>query len=341
MRLAESALLAELAHADMRLIQLGTAAVREMGRRAATFEEEGYWPPALVEAISACDSAQADRLSWEIERYYASQVNDLDDSCVRDALLSIAYARIVSLRMRHGLHMGFTYEEVAFVRAAIALTGMSPGSGGPLILEVGCGGGDLLSALVQLGYRNLHGIDIAPAAVRRARARLGEGSAVLDISCATPEEYLLVRPGLKFDVILLCDVLEHVHARHQLGFLGSIRDLLKLRGVLVVVTPNALSGPHDSTRVFAPFSAIPLGLHLSEQTLRGLKNTLKMAGFSDFRASSIFKPSKKWPEVPSVSNLSFHTKIFLEPLLSILGPSFRHGILEGTYYKGVVCLKAG
>ncbi len=340
MRLAESALLAELAEADKDLIKLGAAALRERGHRAASFDEEGYWPPAVAEAISACDSEEADRLSWGIERYYADQVDRLEDPGLRDTLLSIAYARIVSLRLRHGLDMGFSCEQVSFVRAAMALTGLRPSGDAPSILEVGCGEGRLLSALGELGYRGLYGIDMAPAAVRRARARLGAGPAVADIRCSTPEEYLSVRPDQKFDVILLCDVLEHVHVRHQPGFLAAIRDLLKPKGTLVVVTPNALSGPHDSTRVFAPFSAIPLGLHLGEHTLRSLQRTLKAAGFRDFRASSILYPTKKWPEIPAISEWNFWIKVLLEPLLAILGPPFRYRILESTYYKGVVCAKS-
>jgi 2-polyprenyl-3-methyl-5-hydroxy-6-metoxy-1,4-benzoquinol methylase len=337
MQLAESALLAELAKADKDLIPLGAAGLRERGHRAANFGEEGYWPPAVAEAISACDAAEADRLSWGIERYYADQINGLEDPSLRETLLSIAYARIVSLRLRHGLDMGFSSEQVSFVRAAAALTGLRPGSDAPSILEVGCGEGRLLSALGELGYRGLHGIDMAPAAVRQARALLG---AMADISCSTPEEYLSVRPDQKFDLILLCDVLEHVHLRHQPGFLAAIRDLLKPRGTLVVVTPNALSGPHDSTRDFAPFSAIPLGLHLGEHSLRSLQRMLKAAGFRDFRASSILYPTKKWPEIPAISEWNFWTKVLLEPLLAILGLPFRYRILESTYYKGVVCAKS-
>jgi|HubBroStandDraft_1064217.scaffolds.fasta_scaffold03968_4 2-polyprenyl-3-methyl-5-hydroxy-6-metoxy-1,4-benzoquinol methylase len=340
MRLAESALLAQLARADRDLIQLGVVTLREMGLRAATFEEEGYWPPGVIEAISACDSAEADRLSWEIERYYASQVDGVDDPGLRETLLSIAYARIVSLRLRHGLDMGFSYEEVAFVRAGMAVSGLRPAGDTSLILEVGCGEGHLLSALGELGYRGLYGIDMAPAAVRRARIRLGEG-AVANISCATPEEYLSIRPDRKFDAILLCDVLEHVHIKYQPDFLAAIWNLLQPRGTLVIVTPNALSGPHDSTRVFAPFSSTPLGLHFCEHTLRSLRETLKTAGFRDFRASSILYSTKKWPEIPPISRWNFRVKILLEPLLAILGPTFQHHILESTYYKGIACIKAG
>ena len=72
------------------------------------------------------------------------------------------------------------------------------------LLEIGCGNGDTLKKLRDLGWRNLHGIELSDAAARIAR-RAG-----FTVKTATIETALHDYPDNSFDVIVAEMVLEHL-----------------------------------------------------------------------------------------------------------------------------------
>ena len=80
------------------------------------------------------------------------------------------------------------------------------------VLEVGCGEGYVLQALVRAGVRaELHGVDLDATAVREARARLGRHATVEVADArqlAAPEGPL--GAGRRFDLVLMLEVLEHL-----------------------------------------------------------------------------------------------------------------------------------
>lgn len=90
------------------------------------------------------------------------------------------------------------YERRKYERTLAALDGRRPGR----LLEVGCSIGVLTERLAEI-CRELLAVDIAPSAVRRARARLG-GLGHVSVECrALPEE---LPPG-PWDVIVCSEVL--------------------------------------------------------------------------------------------------------------------------------------
>jgi 2-polyprenyl-3-methyl-5-hydroxy-6-metoxy-1,4-benzoquinol methylase len=101
------------------------------------------------------------------------------------------------------------------------------------LLEVGCGGGDMLKAMSKLGWR-VEGVDFDPKAVERARAQ------GLTVSLGTLEAQAY--PDESFDAIAMIHVIEHVH--EPLELLRECRRVLKPGGRLLVVTPNAGSWGH-------------------------------------------------------------------------------------------------
>jgi 2-polyprenyl-3-methyl-5-hydroxy-6-metoxy-1,4-benzoquinol methylase len=75
------------------------------------------------------------------------------------------------------------------------------------VLEVGCGEGYVLQALVRAGVRaDLFGVDLSPTAVREARARLGARASV---ELADARE-LADGAARRFDLVLMLEVLEHL-----------------------------------------------------------------------------------------------------------------------------------
>jgi 2-polyprenyl-3-methyl-5-hydroxy-6-metoxy-1,4-benzoquinol methylase len=101
------------------------------------------------------------------------------------------------------------------------------------ILDVGCGYGPLLFALLQNGYCNVAGIDASPEQVRVA-AELGLNC----ISQGDLVEALSSAPSDVFHVIAAIDVLEHFTKHEILDFLDQVHRVLRPGGVLLLHVPN-------------------------------------------------------------------------------------------------------
>jgi 2-polyprenyl-3-methyl-5-hydroxy-6-metoxy-1,4-benzoquinol methylase len=79
------------------------------------------------------------------------------------------------------------------------------------VLEVGCGEGYVLQALVRAGVRaELHGVDLDATAVGEARARLGRHATVEVADARTLAAGDGPAAGARFDLVLMLEVLEHL-----------------------------------------------------------------------------------------------------------------------------------
>ena len=137
-----------------------------------------------------------------------------------------------------------------------------PTCSGDRILEVGCGCGDLLHVLERRGYRGV-GIDISEEALALAASGLsGDG---FTVSCSTPEEL-----SEEFDVVVASEVMEHY--QDDLGFLGQLRDRLRVGGLLLLTVPAHMKdwGPNDDS----------CG-HVRRYERAALFSVLERSGFSD------------------------------------------------------------
>lgn len=108
-----------------------------------------------------------------------------------------------------------------------------PASLNSSVLDIGCGWGFALSALLELGYADVQGIDIDEGQVEVCR-KYG-----LRASQASDAVTFLDRCGETFDVVLLIDVLEHVPKEKQVPLLRAIYHRLRVGGRLIVSVPNA------------------------------------------------------------------------------------------------------
>ena len=97
------------------------------------------------------------------------------------------------------------------------------------ILDIGCGGGEFLSACRDRAFSRLLGSEFSSAAREQCRDRR------LAVTAQTLEE--LIDEGRQFDVVTAFQVLEHV--ADPLFFLQSVHRLLRPGGTFLCGTPNA------------------------------------------------------------------------------------------------------
>jgi SAM-dependent methyltransferase len=140
---------------------------------------------------------------------------------------------------------------------------------GERVLDLGCGEGAFTGEIAAAGA-SVVGVEVAEAALRRARARLPE----IDFRRA-PFEGPLPLQDASVDLVWATEVIEHVADTAR--WLSEVRRVLVPGGRLLLTTPDhprlALA-----LRGVEPYSE-PLGDHLHLYTRRSLRDTLRDAGF--------------------------------------------------------------
>lgn len=99
---------------------------------------------------------------------------------------------------------------------------------GGRLLEIGCAAGERLRALRDLGWQDLSGVELVPAAAERARSH------GFDVRTGRIEEALEDFEDGSFDAIVMSMVLEHLH--DPFGVLEQVRRKLNDRGELLLST---------------------------------------------------------------------------------------------------------
>jgi 2-polyprenyl-3-methyl-5-hydroxy-6-metoxy-1,4-benzoquinol methylase len=145
---------------------------------------------------------------------------------------------------------------------------------GARLLDLGCGNGEALSVMSQLGWQ-VEGIDTDPEAVEIARRR----GLTVHLGELADRHY----PADHFDAIHMNHVIEHVH--QPIDLLRECHRILKPGGVLVVLTPNGTSwGLRD-------FGKDWVGLdpprHLYVFRVANLTACVRAAGFEQVRGRTI------------------------------------------------------
>ena len=142
--------------------------------------------------------------------------------------------------------------------------------------ELGCGDGRFLLALARPGRPGI-GLDVAgPLLALAARARTGGHAFFVQADILAPP---LCEGGLA--AIISSQLIEHIHPDDVPRHLRQVFELLRPGGILLLDTPNRVSGPHDVSQYFAPKAC---GFHLREYTIRDLTRLLRSAGFRSIRS---------------------------------------------------------
>jgi len=138
------------------------------------------------------------------------------------------------------------------------------------LLEVGCGSGRRLAQFAQMGWRVL-GQEVDAQAAEAAR----KNGVPVHVGPLTE----LRERGLTFDVIVINHVIEHVVK--PVDFLGTCLQMLRPRGEIICVTPNARSWGH---RAFGSnWMSLDPPRHVSLFTAAALRTTARNAGFDSLQ----------------------------------------------------------
>ena len=102
---------------------------------------------------------------------------------------------------------------------------------GEIILDIGCGRGEIVEQCVEAGARAI-GIDYSQAAVEISKETVKEGAVIRASATHLPFK------GEVFDKVALLDVLEHLDKEDTKKCIRDVRRVLRPGGTFIVHTPN-------------------------------------------------------------------------------------------------------
>jgi SAM-dependent methyltransferase len=184
------------------------------------------------------------------------------------------------------------------------------------LLEVGAG--DLaLSRRLAAMVGEVHAVDVASAL-----AGVESPAANLHIYLTDGRRLPLAESSI--DLAYSNQLLEHLHPADAALHLREVHRVLAPGGRYLCVTPNALTGPWDISRMF---SAEPTGLHLREYSNRQLLALLRQANFAQVQALVPAPAPRAARIVPAW--------VFTAPELALAGlpPPLRRLALAGPWRK--------
>jgi 2-polyprenyl-3-methyl-5-hydroxy-6-metoxy-1,4-benzoquinol methylase len=147
---------------------------------------------------------------------------------------------------------------------------------GARLLDIGCGGGDLLARMRTIGWI-VEGVDTDPQAVERASL------AGISVRLGTLEaqEY----PSDYFQAAYMSHVIEHVHDPAQI--LAECHRILAPGGLLVLITPNTQSLGHRL--LGANWRGLEPPRHLNLFTAKSVRQMVEVAGFRPQKIVTVAK----------------------------------------------------
>lgn len=153
------------------------------------------------------------------------------------------------------------------------------------ILDVGCANGGLLKALMDLGFRNLLGIDPSPACVDNVR-RLGVNAEIGSLFQRLDHD--------SFDCIVLSHTLEHVQDLKQAA--NWISAVSNKRSVLYIEVPDASRYKDFLDAPFQDFNTE----HINHFSTTSLNNFLGLNGFEPVRCGEKVIPASANKPYPAI-----------------------------------------
>jgi SAM-dependent methyltransferase len=206
-------------------------------------------------------------------------------------------------------------------RLVQALQPFLPRNRGARILEIGCGMGELLSGLSELGY-DCTGLDVSRIRIERLQRRQGRR-----LRFQQAEGTRLPFAAASFDLVISIQLFEHLHPDDAEPHLCETCRVLKPGGRYLLETPNKWAGPGDVSRFF---SDRPEGFHLREYSISELSRLMSRAGYAQVSVA-------RWRR----EILSAEAAIRVERLWKLLPRSVRRRRTFGLHNPLYVARKKG
>lgn len=281
-----------------------TGRQRFAAERDRLFGAPGTWRVSSCPA-AGCGTQWLDPVPLESDlpklyaTYHTHTVDDRENDLVqrmRNASHLGMRVRRRVLAQRHGYrHLGDDEEAGWAVRALARLPFLQHRAGRDVLwldaraegalLDIGCGAGELMAQMRQLGW-TCTGIEFDPAAAHVARRRSGAHvfGSLDEVADGAAET---------FDAAIMSHVIEHVHEPGD--FIAHAAGLLKPGGVLVMVTPNLRSLGH--WWFGRDWRGLEVPRHLQLFTAPGLAALARRAGLTGVEAwSSAEHADSMWAE---------------------------------------------
>ncbi len=175
-----------------------------------------------------------------------------------------------------------------------------PADRGARVLELGCGWGAFLAALVERGYTRLAAVEMLPECCARVKDTTG-----VEPVCSDIFAYLEQAEG-PYDLVAAFDVMVHFRKNEILALLGRILDLLAPAGVFVMRVPNCES--------LGGVSALYSGFtHETGFTAASARELLDALGFTDI----LCMPEPTYARTPARTALKRMAKRVFGQILSL------------------------
>ncbi len=149
-----------------------------------------------------------------------------------------------------------------------------------IYLEVGPGDCSL-SREVAKYVKKVYAVDVSNEVTKNSNLFPSNFELVISDGCTIPIAENTVNLAYSHQLM------EHLHPDDAFEQLQNIYKALAPGGMYVCITPNRLSGPHDSSQYF---DEIATGYHLKEYTVTELYKLFRQVGFSQV---SLYKSYKK------------------------------------------------
>lgn len=247
------------------------------------------------------------RHHYEVEKLFAQRILDSPKGSIeRRRLFREGYSKVISIMEEYNPEA----VETRYTDVVVSIVGTLVMKNG-VILDVGCGWGNLVLSLLKEGY-DAYGIDVSDSCITRAREKLKHLSKESHVQLADIATY---QGSSSFDCIVMDNVIEHIHPDETIDVLCNCRRMLNSRGCLLILTPHVFSGPHDVSKMFLPLGSKPEGFHLREFSFRDLTSSLKEAGFEQV-LGFLYDPRllRKFRLIPKPSVFAARKAQFLESL---------------------------
>jgi 2-polyprenyl-3-methyl-5-hydroxy-6-metoxy-1,4-benzoquinol methylase len=192
-------------------------------------------------------------------------------------------------------------------------------------LDIGCATGLLVKKLADAGFQ-AEGYELNPLSAEWGRKHYGVEihSGLFDPHAAPPASY---------DLITLCDVLEHT--RHPLQYLSSLRPLLRQQGHVMVAFPDVWSLEGRYYRVMSKlfdrewlWRTCNVPGHTWEFTPRTARRVFESAGFDVVAFRRRQDPGGGWTWQGPVSLIDLPPRILSWPPIGNLFGTQMHFILQ-------------